>query len=130
MTSISAPYFYNNKEWYYYDEKDEIYKLTDKAPKEAIDSYMDFYREEFSDFIYVKVSYYDYLLDQYEPEYKSYYYKTTDRDIFETDVVLVERNGQKVKGIVNSVEYYYKDEVPYPVEKIKDIIKILDDEDE
>ena len=43
MNDIEIPYFFINKEWYYYDEKEEIYKLTDKAPQEAIESYKKFY---------------------------------------------------------------------------------------
>lgn len=42
---LEMPYFLNNKEWYYYDEKEEKYKLTDKAPKEAVESYKQFYKE-------------------------------------------------------------------------------------
>lgn len=38
------PYFMKNKEWYYFDEDDFIYKLTNKAPKEAIESYKEFYK--------------------------------------------------------------------------------------
>lgn len=33
------PFFVNNPEWYYYDESEGRYKLTDKAPKEAMESY-------------------------------------------------------------------------------------------
>lgn len=43
--SSKVPYFFTNKEWYYYDEEEEIYKLTDKAPKEAVESYKEFYKE-------------------------------------------------------------------------------------
>lgn len=39
------PYFLSNDEWYYYDYKEMKYKLTDKAPKEAIESYRQFYKE-------------------------------------------------------------------------------------
>ena len=39
------PYFATNENWYYYDEVDEIYKLTKKAPIEAIESYEEFYKE-------------------------------------------------------------------------------------
>ena len=34
-----------NPEWYYHDDKEGIYKLTDKAPKEARKSYKEFYYE-------------------------------------------------------------------------------------
>ena len=39
------PYFLKNEEWYTIDENDDDrgYKLTDKAPQEAIDSYNEFY---------------------------------------------------------------------------------------
>lgn len=37
------PYFMKNEEWYYFDEKDFMYKLTSKAPEEAVKSYNEFY---------------------------------------------------------------------------------------
>ena len=37
------PYFLSNKDWYYYDEEEFCYKLTDKATKEAVESYKEFY---------------------------------------------------------------------------------------
>lgn len=39
------PYFLTNEEWYYYDEKEGCYKLTDKATAEAKKSYEEFYKE-------------------------------------------------------------------------------------
>lgn len=39
-----VPYFFTNQEWYYYDSEEEIYKLTDKAPAEAVESYKLFYK--------------------------------------------------------------------------------------
>lgn len=33
------PYFMKNKEWYFYDEENDIFTMTDKAPIEAIASY-------------------------------------------------------------------------------------------
>ena len=42
MIDTGMPYFMTNKEWYYYDE----YKLTDKAPKKAIESYKEYYSED------------------------------------------------------------------------------------
>lgn len=41
------PYFLSNKEWFYFDENEFCYKLTDKAPKEAIKSYKEFYHAGF-----------------------------------------------------------------------------------
>ena len=44
--SQKMPYFMTNDEWYYHDDKEWRYKLTDKAPQEAIDSYNEFYDDE------------------------------------------------------------------------------------
>lgn len=41
--TLDKPYFMKNKEWFYFDEKEWCYKLTDKAPKEAVESYNEFY---------------------------------------------------------------------------------------
>lgn len=46
MNDVERPYFMENEEWYYYDEEEGIFKLTDKAPQEAIDSYNEFYSSE------------------------------------------------------------------------------------
>ena len=46
MNSMSKPYFMENEEWYYYDEEEGIYKLTDKATREARESYKEFYKED------------------------------------------------------------------------------------
>lgn len=51
MLIAEVPYFLENKEWYYYDEKKGCYKLTDKAPKKAIESYNKYYEELKRDFI-------------------------------------------------------------------------------
>ena len=42
---IDEPYFMTNEEWYYFDTKDKIYKLTDNAPDKAIESYKEFYKQ-------------------------------------------------------------------------------------
>lgn len=41
--TVEKPYFMTNKEWFYFDEDDFMYKLTDKAPEEAKKSYDEFY---------------------------------------------------------------------------------------
>ena len=43
MNDITIPYFMTNEEWYYYDETEEIYKLTDKATEKAKESYSLYY---------------------------------------------------------------------------------------
>ena len=45
---VTRPYFMENKEWYYYDDEEGIFKLTDIAPQEAIDSYKEFYSDDMS----------------------------------------------------------------------------------
>lgn len=37
------PYFLKNKEWYYFDEKNHCYVLTDKATEKARKSFKDYY---------------------------------------------------------------------------------------
>lgn len=40
---LDEPYFMKSEKWYYFDGKDEKYKLTDDAPPKAIESYKQFY---------------------------------------------------------------------------------------
>ena len=40
------PFFMTNPTWYYFDEEEFCYKLTDKAPEKAIQSYNEFYSED------------------------------------------------------------------------------------
>lgn len=40
------PYFMMDESWYYFDEKECRYYLTDKAPEEAKKSYDVFYADE------------------------------------------------------------------------------------
>lgn len=43
MIVSEIPKFLENPEWYYYDTTEGCYKLTDKAPQEAKESYAEFY---------------------------------------------------------------------------------------
>lgn len=49
MMDSEVPYFITNEDWYYYDEDDEMYKLTDKATNEAIKSYNEYYGNDDTD---------------------------------------------------------------------------------
>lgn len=40
---LAMPYFMTNKDWYYYDEEESIFKLTNNATQEAIKSYEEYY---------------------------------------------------------------------------------------
>lgn len=42
--TLDKPFFMSNADWYYFDEEEWKYKLTDKAPQKAIDSYNEFYK--------------------------------------------------------------------------------------
>lgn len=44
---FEEPYFMQNKDWYYHDEEEGKYKLTDKAPEQAKKSYDDFYKKKY-----------------------------------------------------------------------------------
>lgn len=44
MRIDKKPYFMKNKDWYYYDENNLMYKLTNKAPDKAKQSYKEFYK--------------------------------------------------------------------------------------
>lgn len=43
--TLEEPYFMKNNEWFYFDEENLMYKLTDKAPDKAKKSYEEFYKE-------------------------------------------------------------------------------------
>lgn len=40
---VPKPYFMTNKNWFYFDEEEFMYKLTDNAPEEARISYKEYY---------------------------------------------------------------------------------------
>lgn len=42
---LDMPYFMENEEWYEFDFEKRIFVLTEKAPKEAKESYEKFYNE-------------------------------------------------------------------------------------
>lgn len=42
---IPEPYFMTNDKWYYFDEYEFKYKLTDIAPEKAVESYEEFYNQ-------------------------------------------------------------------------------------
>lgn len=42
---INKPYFMSNKDWYYFDEIECTYKLTEQAPKKAQESYHEYYKQ-------------------------------------------------------------------------------------
>ncbi len=84
--------------------------------------------EQYKTYNYVSVVYDDDIVAKTINE-PSFYYKTDKDDISVGDKVLVDRTGKQVVGIVIDIEEFEEDEVPFPVDKTKDIIKILEKND-
>ena len=76
--------------------------------------------------------YYTYVKVVYDDDYgeNEYSYKTDIEDIKEGDQVLVDRNGNEAYGTVTDVGRYPESNLPYPLEKTKDIIEIVGHDDD
>lgn len=61
---------------------------------------------------------------------KTYYYRAEDDEIEEGDLVLVPvgHDNHEAVALVDKVEYFYKEDVPFPLEKTKFIIEKYDEE--
>lgn len=72
---------------------------------------------------------YKYVQVSYDDDYagRTYSYKTTLENINIGDTVLVDRNGNEAYGTVESIDEYTEKTAPYPVDKTKDIIKIVEE---
>lgn len=72
---------------------------------------------------------YKYVSVSYDDDYagRTYSYKTTIDNISIGDTVLVDRNGNEAYGTIEDINYYTEKDAPYPVEKTKDIIEIVDE---
>ena len=57
---------------------------------------------------------------------KEYNYKTNISDIEEGDIILVDRNGYEVEAEVTDIRTYKENEVPFPLDKTKDVIKVIE----
>lgn len=56
--TMNMPYFMEKDEWFYYDEEEYLaFRLTDKAPKEAYESYKDYLQDAL---YFNKISEFDY----------------------------------------------------------------------
>ncbi len=75
---------------------------------------------------------YKYVSVYYDDDYleRLYSYKTNIEDIKVGDTVLVDRNGDETTGVVSSINYYKEGDVPYPLDKTKDIIEVVGYEDD
>jgi hypothetical protein len=76
-------------------------------------------------YTYASVVYLDDIVAQTIKE-PTFYYKT-DLPVKVGDIVLVDRNGHNTMGEIVRLEYRDKDNVPYPLEKTKDIIEIMEE---
>lgn len=63
-----------------------------------------------------------YLSVSFDENSRTYYYRTTDSNITEGDRVLVPFGTEERVGIVEAVEFFDEDAVPFPLEKTKFII--------
>lgn len=77
-------------------------------------------------YTYVSVVYDDDIVAKTIGE-PSFYYKTDIEDISVGDKVLVDRQGKEVVGEIIDIEYRTEDDLPFPLDKTKDIIKIIND---
>jgi len=80
-------------------------------------------RKEEEKYIYVSVHYQD-----DDIPHRTYYYISKIEDLKEGGKVLVDRNGIETIGIVEKIEMFQKEKVPFPIEKTKYIIKEVDDD--
>ncbi len=74
---------------------------------------------------YVSVKYDDLPNDV---EY-TYYYKTENEGIKIGDKVIVNRKDEATIATVVDIDFFERNEVPYPIEKTKDIIRVLTEEE-
>lgn len=66
---------------------------------------------------------YTYLSVSFEGSSKTYYYRTEDSSVAEGDTVLVPFGAEERVGVVEEVEIFDEDAVPFPLEKTKFILK-------
>lgn len=60
------------------------------------------------------------------PSYREYSYISDDTTIKVGDLVLVDRRGEEVEAEVTFTKFYKKKEAPYPVDKTKHVIEVLE----
>ena len=78
--------------------------------------------KEIEKYTYVSVHYKD-----DEIPHRTYYYISDIEDLKEGNNVLVDRNGYETIGVVEKLEVFTKDKVPFPIEKVKHIIREVPD---
>lgn len=74
---------------------------------------------------------YTYVSVRYEDDdvpHRTYYYISEIEDLNEGQKVLVDRNGMEAIGIVEKIEIFQKDNVPFPIENTKHILKEVDED--
>lgn len=74
---------------------------------------------------------YTYVSVRYEDDdvpHRTYYYISEMQNLEEGQKVLVDRNGIETIGIIEKIEVFPKDKVPFPIENTKHIIKEVDED--
>lgn len=116
------PYkLFNNLENGEMDNVGVIYDIYTYNMKSKIPKLEDFNKEYF----YLSVVYADDL-----DSYRSYNYISDDKTIKNGDIVLVNRAGEDVIGVVKDSNYYIGSKAPFPVNRTKKIIKKIESEEE
>ena len=106
---LEATFFLKNEEWYYFDEKERIFKLTDKAPLEVVEYYNKFYTEEDLEDIRLQI----------EKENKK---KQKLKEVLEVFEVM--RKKMSDEDIIKAlVRMYYDDKIEYGL--LLELVEIL-----
>lgn len=98
-----------------------IYDIYTDSMKSIIPKIENFDKE----YYYVSVVYADNL-----EAYNFYNYLSDDKSVKAGDKVLVNRAGEDVVALVTEAKYYLGSEVPFPVSRIKSIIKKIENDEE
>lgn len=51
---LDMPYFMTNDLWYYFDPDKKIYRLTERAPQKARESYIEYYKLLKEELVYLE----------------------------------------------------------------------------
>lgn len=101
--------------------EDDLYKLFKDIFKDVRNHNLKDNKEKRD--VYVSVVYDDDIVATTIKE-PTFYYRT-NLPVKLDDKVLVDRLGKQVVGIVTRIGYYEDDEVPYPKDKTKEVIRII-----
>ena len=121
MELRDEPYWHKNKDWYYYDKEKMRFFLTNKAPKTAIDSYNEYYKEndliENADGRFLKNNTIE-LLNII------YLNKNNIKEILQEKILFIMDSNEETNFIDDSYNYYIYNKYRKEVD-LKDIYKYI-----